>query len=238
MVSFWPNSSPVLTITTTFADVKNLCDTIVRLLIGKTTTYTSWSRDPSHRRHAKTFDVFPTTWPENAGVLPWRLTTDERKMLDERTGNITWAHYVEPLYYHGASFWEKPSRMWKSRRKYRLLLFILPVLLRDQVPRVRTAVLLLASALRRLDGQVHSYEMAKSLGILPGSRSIKHAEVDSIGQDLLRSLVLLEGSFPVTYLIPSMHHFVHYAEYTKTHGILRHYWMMAFERYEHDNPKP
>lgn len=211
--------------------MKNLCDNLVRLLVGKTSTYTGWSRDDSHRRHCKSLDVFPSTWPENGGVLPWRLTAAERNLLDTRTDNITWAHYIEPLYYEGASFWKKPSRMWKSRRKYRLLLFVLPVLLRDVVPRLRTAIVLLASALRRLDGQVYSYDMAKSLGILPGSRAINHAEIDGINQDLIRALVLLEGCVPATYLIPSMHHLAHYGEYTKTHGILRIYWMMAFERY-------
>jgi hypothetical protein len=120
--------------------------------------------------------------------------------------------------------------MWKSRRKYRLLLFILPVLLRDKLPRLRTALLLFTTSLRKLDGQVHSYETAKKMGILPGSRSLKHADVDSIVEDLIVALVLLEGCVPIGHLIPSMHHFVHYGEYAKTHGILRIYWMMAFER--------
>ena len=120
--------------------------------------------------------------------------------------------------------------MWKSRRKYRLLLFVLPVLVRDQVPRLREALLLFVSALRRLEGQVQSYETAIALGILPGSRALKHAEIDVIHKDLIRSLALLEGCVPISYLIPSTHHFVHYAEYAKTHGILRIYWMMAFER--------
>ena len=106
----------------------------------------------------------------------------------------------------------------------------LPVLLRDQVPRLRKAITLLATALRRLDGQIYSYEGAKAMGILPGSRAINREEIDSIQRDLVISLVLLEGCFPIGHLIPSTHHFVHYAEYTKTHGILRSYWMMAFER--------
>ena len=129
----------------------------------------------------------------------------------------------------GASFWEAPSRMWKSRRKYRLLLFVLPVVMRDVVPQLRESIILLASSLRRLDGQVHSYERAKHLGILPGSRALGHAEIDSINDDLIRALVLfLEGSVPVImYLIPSIHHLVHYGEYVKSHGVLRIYLMMA-----------
>jgi hypothetical protein len=109
-------------------------------------------------------------------------------MLDKRTASIVWPHYIEPLHYRGASFWKKPSRMWKSRRKYRLLLFFLPVLLRDQVPRLRKAVVLLASALRRLDGQVYSYERAKEIGILPGLRALKDDIIDSIHRDLVIAL--------------------------------------------------
>ena len=214
--------------------MKNLCDNIVRLLIGKTNSgedgYSGWSKDKSHRKHAEKLGVFQTIWSDNGGPLHWRLTKEERNLLDQRTANIVWPHYVEPLYYRGASFWKKPSRMWKSRRKYRLLLYFLPVLLRDQVPRLRKAIVLLASALRRLDGQVRSYESAVAMGILPGSRAINHEEIDCIHQDLIIALVLLEGCSPIGHLIPSTHHFVHYAEYTKTHGILRSYWMMAFER--------
>ena len=168
--------------------------------------------------------------------MPWRLTRDERKILEKRTRNISWSHYVEPMYYRGASFWSKPSRMWKSHRKYRLFLFILPVLLRDKLPRLRVALLLLISDLRKLDGQVHSYQtVTRKMGILPGSRSLKHADVDSISDDLIRALVLLEGCVPIGHLIPVLHHVVHYGQYAKSHGMLRIYWMMAFERCEQTN---
>lgn len=217
------------------SDVKNLCDNIVRLLIGKTSSgedgYSGWSKDKSHRCHAKKIGVFEDIWDENGGAFHWRLTKEERNSLDQRTANIVWPSYVEPLYYRGSSFWKKPSRMWKSRRKYRLLLYFLPVLLRDKLPRLRTAIVLLASVLRHLEGQVFSYESAKSKGILPGMRAIKPEDIDAMHGNLVIALVLLEGCLPIGHLIPSTHHFVHYAEYTKTHGILRSYWMMAFERY-------
>jgi hypothetical protein len=43
--------------------------------------------------------------------------------------------------------------------------------------------------------------------------------------------VLIEGAVPIGHLIPTWHHFVHYAEFTLTHGVLRWLWMMAFERF-------
>ena len=79
--------------------------------------------------------------------------------------------------------------------------------------------------------QVHSYTKARQLGILPGSRSVAKRGIERIHAALVRALCLIEGCLPVSHLNPGMHHFTHYAQYTKTHGILLHYWMMAFERY-------
>ena len=138
-------------------DIKNLSESLVRLMVGRTSDgYSGWSKDASHRRHAQKLGVFPDIWPGVDGPLPWRLTAVQRKLLDTRTGRIAFPHYTEPLYYRGASFFEKPSRMWKSHRKYRLLLFYLPVLLRDQVPALRKALLLFVWSLRRLEGKLLS----------------------------------------------------------------------------------
>jgi hypothetical protein len=51
------------------------------------------------------------------GSLPWRLTKEEIKILDKRMGRIVWPRYIDCLYYDGCSFWVKPGRMWKTRRK-------------------------------------------------------------------------------------------------------------------------
>ena len=120
--------------------------------------------------------------------------------------------------------------MWKSRRKYRLLYFILLTQLRGMVPEVHKALLLFVWALRQLDGQHHSYEMAMLLGILPGSRSVRKDSLDAVKRPLVLGLVLIEGSFPKGHLKPGMKHFVHYPRYTGTHSLLRILWMMAFER--------
>lgn len=113
-----------------------------------------------------------------------------------------------------------------------LLLFILCTQLRDMVPAVREALTTFVWALRRLDGQVHSYNTyVKNLGVVPGSRTINKSEVAKIHSALIKGLSLLEGCLPVSHLNPAMHHFVHYAVYTLTHGCMRLYWMMCFERY-------
>ena len=120
--------------------------------------------------------------------------------------------------------------MWKCRRKLRLLYHVLPVQLRDQVPRLRNAIVLFAWTMRRLEGQVYCYDTYIAMGILPGSRVLRRGKIKILHKDMICALVLIEGCVPVAHLIPTWHHFVHYVEFTETHGVLRWLWMMAFER--------
>lgn len=112
-----------------------------------------------------------------------------------------------------------------------LLFFILSTQLRDMIPAVREALNLFVWALRQLDGQVYSYEAAVNKGVLPGSHAVDKRKLKKIHKTLVRALSLLEGSLPISHLNPGMHHFVHYALYTSTHGLLRIFWMFYFERY-------
>ena len=164
-------------------------------------------------------------WSVTLAIVTPRETYAEQKNFQYRMASLR-RTFILP----GCIFLEKTIKNVEVPTQVSSIAFFLPVLIRDQLPRVRNGIVLLASALRRLDGQAYSHESAKGLGILPGSRAISHKEIDAIHGDLIIALVLIEGSFPVGHLIPSMHHFVHYAQYTKTHGILRSYWMMAFER--------
>jgi hypothetical protein len=129
----------------------------MKCLIGKgkaDTSYGNWSKDPKHRRQAQIRGVFRGTWPENGGPLPWRLTREEIRLLETRMSNVLWPHYMERLYYRGASCWTRPNRMWKARRKFRLMWYILVPQLRGLVPAVHNALNLFVWAVRRLEGQV------------------------------------------------------------------------------------
>ena len=204
------------------------------MLVGKVSNcgYSGWNKDTKHREHCKTLGIFEELWTENGGQLPWRLTKAQRLMLDQRMSTVLWPHYIEPLYYKGCSSWKKPGHMWKARRKFRLLFFILPTQLRDQVPKFRNALLLFVWSIRRLIGQVHCYEYAtKVLRILPGSPTVVKALITTIQRDLVRSLCLIEGCTPIDHLKPVMHHYVHYGGSTKLLSILTILWMMGFERY-------
>ena len=217
-------------------DSKVFCEMVVKCLIGKGpcgTSYHNWNKDDKHRTQARILGIFESIWPGNDGPLPWRLTREQLLFLDKRMSRVLWPHYVERLYYKGYSFWLRPSRMWKARRKYRLLYFMLVTQLRDQVPAFKHALETFVWGMRRLEGQVFSYEDAVSpaINILPGSRAVKKDQFDDIKYDIALGLAMMEGSFPVGQLNPAMKHFCHYVKYTMSHGPLRAFWMMAFERY-------
>lgn len=214
-------------------DSKVLCEAVVKTMIGKgpsESSYSNWSRDPKHRKAAKTFGIMEDIWPENDGALPWRLTKEQRDLLDQQMGRVMWPHYMERLFYRGHSFWTHPNRMWKARRKFRLLFFMLVTQVRDLLPALTHALNLFTWAIRRLIGQVHSHADSTRAGVLPGSRTLRQGELDDIKGDLIMGLVLLAGCFPITQLNPALHHFAHYVEFSFTHGLLVLFWMMGFER--------
>ena len=109
-----------------YADAKVFVEMLTRVCVGKGVSstvdvdvggYTSWNKDEAHRREAQVLGVFREIWPDRNGPLPWRLTQDQIRTLDKRMGKIIWPHYIDRLHYDGCSFWVKPGRMWKTKRK-------------------------------------------------------------------------------------------------------------------------
>ena len=135
-------------------DTKIMVEMLLKVMVGKVVNagfYNSWSYDEAHRRENEQRGIFPSTWRcNNSGPFPWRLTRDERLLLDRRMGTLIWPERTEKLYYRGASFWTKPNRLWKVRRKITLLYYILPTQLRDHLPALRHALNVFVWAMRRL----------------------------------------------------------------------------------------
>ncbi len=205
---------------------------LLKLFVGRLPDgmYKSWSRDAQHRSESEFLGVFRDTWRDRGGRLHWRLTPEEIDKLDQMTADCIWPHYADRLHYDGASFWRKSSRIYKTKRKMRLFYYLLPTLLEDVLPIVRHPLFKFIWCMRRLEGQVFCYEEALRLGILPGSFTVAKAGLDIIHSEIVCALVLLEGCLPLSHLNPGLHHFVHYAEFVRSHGPLRNYWMMCFER--------
>ena len=147
-------------------------------MVGKgksDTSYGNWSKDVKHRRQAKVRGIFRRVWPENGGPLPWRLTREEILLLELRMSHVLWPHYMERLYYRGASCWTRPNRMWKARRKFRLLWYILVPQLRGLLPAVHNALNLFVWAVRRLEGQVRVRYTSHHSSIHTHNTTIPHA---------------------------------------------------------------
>ena len=121
--------------------------------------------------------------------------------------------------------------MWQTANKLLALKVILPTSLRGFVKPLHEAILVLVLALRRLDGQTVSYNTAIKLNFEPGSRVLEKNKLSKYHENLISGLSMLEGCLPRTHLKPNLHHLVHYAKKSMTHGSPRSWWMYPFERF-------
>ena len=210
-------------------DVKCMSGMFVRCLVGNHGEY-EWKRDAAHRRDCETYNMFPTF--QNGGPPPWRLSSLEIKRLDLRVRTMMLPHYTDPLAHHRHSFWTHPDRVWKAKHKLYVVLVLLPTCLHFcQVPAVLHALLVLVHALRLLSGHTISIAEAQWRGVEPGERLLEQRKIlHQYEDELVRGLVLLEGSFPVDQLNPAMHHLVHYPFITHLFGVLAWLSMFGFER--------
>lgn len=212
-------------------DMKCMCEMLLKGLVGKGNNgmYKNWSKDQAHRQDCFIFEVF-ANWHEGS-LPPWRLSQEAVRILDMRVRRMWWPHYMDILSKDGHSFWTHSDRIYKCANKFYVLMVLLPTCLHGFVPAVHKAILLICNALRHLDGQVFSAAESARRGVLPGSHTIPKQSILYWGKQLVRGLVLLEGSFPVSLLNPNMHHLVHYAQQTALAGLLRWVAMWSFERH-------
>ena len=212
-------------------DLTNVCKMLLKILVGKGRfgMFEAWDRDDQHREFCRVMGVFPEVVA--GGDLPWRLSPEEVSAVDARVGNIWWPHYMDPLYKKGYSFFKKSDRMYKSRHKVFILLVLLPTVLRGYTPAVHMGLVTLVDAVRQLQGQVASYKLAKRLGIRPGSRFLERRRLTRLQRQMVRGLIMLEGSMPACHLNPLLHRLVHYVFITAVFGLMWWFAMWGFERY-------
>lgn len=150
--------------------------------------------------------------------------------MDRRVRSMWWPHYTDRLTRDGVSFWKKSDRMWKAKHKIFALLVILPTCLHGYVKPAHMAILMIVDALRRLFGMKFCADECRKRGIEIGSRAVFKEACKALGRQLIKGLVLLEGSFPVGHLNPILHHFAHYAAQTARNGSLNWLSLFCFER--------
>ena len=76
-----------------------------------------------------------------------------------------------------------------------------------------------------------SQKRAIVAGVEPGSRPLYKTDIDQAAVLVAEGLSMLEGAMPVSTVPPAAHTLTHYAEAAKTHGVLKWYWLMGFERF-------
>ena len=81
----------------------------------------------------------------------------------------------------GQSFLRSTSATKKTAEKILALLVVLPTVLRHYIRQLRRGICLLVLALRMLEGQVHSYNECRRLGVEPRSRCLDKRLLPMIG---------------------------------------------------------
>ena len=155
-------------------DYKLICEMTLKCLVGTHSSqgmYKGWAtkkKDDMHREDCKAYGIFDTFHSCDNNPPPWRLTKEQLHKCDMLVRSMWWPHYMDPLCWGGHSFWTHSDRAWKCAHKVYILLVIMPTCLDGFVPEVHTALLMMASALRRLGGQVLCMEEARRRGFIPG----------------------------------------------------------------------
>lgn len=231
LLAKWPSFAWDMNPSDVMHDLNSITKMLLKILVGKGKfgMYSAWKKDDEHREFCRVMGVFPEV--VEGGDLPWRLSPEEVSVVDARVGNIWWTHYMDPLYSEGYSFFKKSIRMYKSRHKVFILLVLLSTVLRGFTPALHMGVVTLVDAIRQLQGQVACDKVAKRLGIRPGSRFLERRRLTRLQRQVVRGLIMLEGSMPACHLNPLLHRLVHYVFITAVFGLMWWFAMWGFERY-------
>ena len=214
-------------------DLKCFTEMLLRCWVGKGTKtgiFAGWgNKDAVHREDCRVFGVFADF--AGGALPPWRLTAAQVNLMDARVKSMWWPHYADKLAWKGHSFWKRSDRIWKAKHKLFCLLSVFPTCLRGFVKESHFALLHIVDALTQLKGACVSVQRSKDLGVCPYDKQVvDENRITLLGKQLLKGLVLLEGSFPVAHLNPILHSLVHFAAETARVGSLAWTSMNSFER--------
>ena len=215
-------------------DLKCFTEMLLKCYVGNGSQgfYKGWStkrKDFFHREDCRVFGIFDDF--VSGALPPWRLSAAQLNLMDARVKSMWWPHYADKLVWKGHSFWKRTDRIWKAKHKLFCLLSLLPTCLRGFVRASHLALVHIVDALRQLNGACMSRHQAKDLGICPfDKRVVDESRIKVLGRQLLKGLVMLEGSFPVAHLNPILHSLVHFAAQTARVGSLAWVSMNSFER--------
>lgn len=121
----WPSFSWDMNIGEVMHDLKNFCDMLLKVIVGKGRygMYQHWlpRDDARHRLHCQVHNIFPQVHDKH-NPLPWRLSREDVDNLNNRVCRMSWPHYMDIPCRLGFSFWKKSDRMWKCAHKEMILM--------------------------------------------------------------------------------------------------------------------
>ena len=144
--------------------------------------------------------------PRRPVPLPWRVSLEAFNEVDRRIRAMVYPHNTERVINKdGRSFLRLTEASNKHSKKILALLVILPTVLRGFIQALRRGLRLFVLGLRMLEGQVHSFNECRRLGVEPGSRCLDNSKIPTIKKLILIGLAIIEGSVPPSTLIPYLH---------------------------------
>ena len=162
--------------------------------------------------------------------LPWRLSTEARRVVNKRAVGLCYPHYT-PVCHIGKDSFINRAGCWRSASKLLAFLVILIPILRGFVPTFFEGLRRVIYGLRILQGQTCSANEAKKLKLKFERIYLRKSSIAKARLLLLIGLAIIEGSCPVCLLIPALHCLVHYADGALLWGLLPLLWMFSFERF-------
>ena len=127
------------------------------------------------------------------GTLPWRLSPEAVKVVDARIESIVYPHGPAGCSKDGAGFIKNMNRVRRISQKLLAFLVILPTVLRDYVPELRTGLRKLVLGLKILEGRCVNAKEAMELDVAIGSRPLLEEDIDKARTLIIEGLSMLEG---------------------------------------------
>ena len=91
------------------------------LPVIRTLTFLGKNRDLKYRLSSEMYGIFPDIHvrgdPSTYAPLPWRLSSRDIRVVDQRVRQICWPHMVQPLANLQTSFWLKKAFIEKTACK-------------------------------------------------------------------------------------------------------------------------
>ena len=158
--------------------------------------------------------------PLKPSPLPWQLTKDGFDVVDRRVRGLVFPLNTERVLNKGRSFLQSTGATGKTSKKILMLMRILPTVLRGFVRALRIGLCYVVLALRLLEGQVHSFNTCRDLGIEPGTRCLNPEVIPKSKKLLIKGISMTTGAVPPSTIVPCLHLSSHYPDLAKLFGVL------------------